>query len=205
MILESIVTTIDAHGDVNVAPMGPLIGRPEAMRSADGEDPRFVLRPFAGSRTWGNLMTTRFATIHVTDDAALFATTAIGKLPDPASLVTLHETGRHAILNRCHRWFAVHIDSIKETPPRYEMRCRVIDSGIKDPFFGFNRGKHALIEAAILATRTHLIAADEIRDQVERLRTLIEKTASDGDAETFADLVGEIESRLASAAVSGTD
>ncbi len=203
MILESIVTTLDPDGEVNLAPMGPWINRPDAMRSAAGGDPGFVLRPFEGSRTCTNLMATRRATVHVTDDAVLFADTAVGRLPEPASLVTLSKDGRYAILNRCHRWFSIRVESASQTPPRYELHCRLVDSGIKAPFFGFNRGKHAIIEAAILATRTHLIPPDEIRDQIERLRPLVEKTAGAEDADAFTRLVAEIESRIAAVAGSG--
>ncbi len=203
MILESIVTTLDPAGEVNLAPMGPWITHPDAMQSVSGGDPGFVLRPFEGSRTCANLIADGRATIHVTDDAALFADTAVGRLPEPASLVTRSNDGRFAILNRCHRWFSVRVESVRQTPPRYELPCRVVDSGIKAPFFGFNRGKHAIIEAAILATRTHLIPAAAIREQIERLRSPVEKTASPEDAEAFARLVAEIESRLTSIAVNG--
>ena len=36
-----------------------------------------------------------------------------------------------------------------------------------------------MIEAAILATRTHLLSADQIREELDRLRPLIEKTGGE--------------------------
>ncbi len=56
---------------------------------------------------------------------------------------------------------------------------------IKD-FFGWNRAKHAVLEAAILATRVHLLSESEIQEQLERLRIPIEKTAGPKEAEAFA-------------------
>ena len=204
MILESIVTTVGTDGQVNIAPMGPVLSRPDAMSSAAPIDPEFVLRPFEGSRTFQNLNETRRATIHVTDDAGLFALAAIGRLEDQDRLVQVYESGKWAILNDCHRWFTVEVSSISQTPPRYEMQCVVIESGIKAPFFGFNRAKHAVIEAAILATRTHLIPADEVTAEIDALRPLIEKTAGDAEREAFERLTSEIDYRLRQNAASGT-
>lgn len=205
MILESIVTTLDPAGEINLAPMGPWIGNPDALEtetSANGEDPGFVLRPFEGSRTLANLTATRRATIHVTDDVSLFARAATGRLDQTASLVRRTSDGGFAVLRRCHRWFCIEVERICETPPRFEMPCRVVDSGIGTPFFGFNRGKHAVIEAAILATRTHLLPAAEIRRQIEWLRPLVSKTAHPRDAAVFARLAEEIETRIASTVAS---
>jgi hypothetical protein len=196
VILESIVSTVGVDHQVNLAPMGPWLSNPVAMQSLDTADPGFVLRPFEGSRTFENLKRTLRATIHVTDDAALFARAAIGRVSDPSHLVRAAEDGPWAILKRCHRWFAVEITSVSETPPRYEMHCRVIDSAIEAPFFGFNRAKHAIIEAAILATRTHLIAADEVTRQLDALRPLVEKTAGPIERDAFEMLTDEIHNRI---------
>jgi hypothetical protein len=204
VILESIVTTIGKDGQVNVAPMGPVVTHPDAMQSSESEDPGFVLRPFEGSRTLRNLKSQRRATIHVTDDAGLFADAAVGRLGNPSAMVRISKHGQWAILKHCHRWFAVEIISVVETPPRYEMRCRVVDSAIQSPFFGFNRAKHAVIEAAILATRTHLISQEEIESQLKALRPLVEKTAGDRERQAFESLSTEIAERIHRNASTGT-
>lgn len=204
MILESIVTTIGEDGQVNLAPMGPVVTHLDAMQSSESEDPGFVLRPFEGSRTLRNLKSKLRATIHVTDDAGLFADAAVGRLRNPSAMVRISEYGQWAILKRCHRWFAVEIISVVESPPRYEMRCRVVDSAIESPFFGFNRAKHAVIEAAILATRTHLISQEEIESQLKALRPLVEKTAGDRERQAFERLSTEIAERINRNASTGT-
>ncbi|MCO8122790.1 DUF447 family protein [Stieleria sp. TO1_6] len=196
------MTTVDPQHRVNLAPMGPVLTNPIALSGPDGGDPGFVLRPFQGSRTFANLQATRRATVHVSDDVELFAAAAIGRLGDPADLVRLTADRNWAIMLRCHRWFCLQITAITQTPPRFEMQCRVVSSGIQDPFFGFNRGKHAVIEAAILATRTHLISSDEIQSQLQSLRPLIDKTAGESERRAFDALVDQINCRSQAAAPS---
>ena len=74
MILESIVTTIDQQGEINIAPMGPIVD--EAMT-------RLLLRPFETSTTFRNLKSSGRGILHVTDDVLLLAQAALGR-PDPA-------------------------------------------------------------------------------------------------------------------------
>jgi len=73
----------------------------------------------------------------------------------------------------------------------------VVESRIVRPFFGLNRAKHAVIEAAILATRTHLLPPTEIRDQIARLQPLVDKTAGRVETESFQFLCQYIDDRLA--------
>ena len=76
MILEGIVTTVNADGTLNISPMGPTIA--DDVQS-DGKIDQFVLRPFDTSTTFANLKRTRAGVLHVTDDVLLFARAAIGE------------------------------------------------------------------------------------------------------------------------------
>src|SRR6478752_5534400 len=71
MILEGIVTSLDAGGALNVAPMGPIVD--ESMS-------RLRLRPYQSSRTYRNLKATGCGVLHVVDDVLLIARAAIGRL-----------------------------------------------------------------------------------------------------------------------------
>jgi hypothetical protein len=42
--------------------------------------------------------------------------------------------------------------------------------------FGLSRAKHAVVEAAILATRLDMLGREEVRKQMQTLRVLVEKT-----------------------------
>jgi len=71
----------------------------------------------------------------------------------------------------------------------------VVHRGVNREFMGFNRAKHAVLEAAILATRTHLLPADQIRDEYARLQIIVEKTAGPREREAMALLTDYVRSR----------
>ena len=66
------------------------------------------------------------------------------------------------------------------------MSARIVHAGTLRDFFGFNRAKHAVVEAAILATRVHLLPREEIQAELSRLRIPVEKTAGPREREAFA-------------------
>ena len=149
MILEGVVTTLDEDGAVHVAPMGPEV--------ADGFE-RMLLRPFQTSRTFANLKRTGQGVLHVTDDVELIARAAIGQVVEipphrPAPMI------QGAILVEACRWYAFQADSIDDRATRAVIPCRVVAAGRLRDFFGFNRAKHAVVEAAVLATRLSLLRA----------------------------------------------
>ncbi len=195
MILEAIVTSIDLNGTVNLAPMGPVV----ADDFGDQKTPeRLVLKPFQSSLTYQNLMATGKAVVHVTDDVSLIARTAVGKLStsEIADLVKQWDHSDWWRLRSCHRWMAVQVEAVSEEQPRVEMTCRVVHSEIEKPFFGFNRAKFAVIEAAILATRTHLLSAGQIHEELERLQPLIDKTGGQTERTAFDFLRKTIDERI---------
>lgn len=201
MILESIVTTVDPSGQVNIAPMGPTVlskgdsTSPVFKKDVDG----FVLRPFKTSTTYANLIANPFATIHVTDDALLFARAAVSNLSkiDQARLVHQLEGTQWWPLGDCHRWFAVQVSKVHDDELRVSMDCRVVDSSEVRPYFGFNRAKHAVIEAAILATRTHLLPEESVLSEIDRLQPLVDKTGGPDEHEGFDLLKATIRERYA--------
>lgn len=152
-----------------------------------------------------------FATIatghhHLTDDVLLLAKAAVGRIEDANDRVRMLVPNddlpyQHAILDPCHRWFAVEIEHIEAMPPRYEMRCRVLDQGIDAPFIGFNRAKHAVIEAAILATRIGLIDEASLRSQLEQLRIPVEKTAGDDERAAWDLITSYVDRKLSQVSV----
>lgn len=163
-ILEGIVTTFNADGTINIAPMGPLVD--ESLEV-------LVLRPFRTSTTCENLLRTREGVLHITDNVELFASAAIG--------VETHAkfcTDRPLLLADACRWFAFKVESVDESSERVTMIARTTERGVLREFFGFNRAKHAVIEAAILATRVSLLAEPEIMADFARLRILVDKTGS---------------------------
>src|SRR5256886_4009678 len=62
----------------------------------------------------------------------------------------------------------------------------VVHRGFQREFLGFNRAKHAVLEAAILATRTQLLPPDQIRDEFARLQVIVDKTAGPQERDAMA-------------------
>lgn len=176
MILEGIVTTLSSDGVVNVAPMGPLVDA--AMR-------RLVLRPFQTSTTYQNLKQKGEGVLHVTDDVELLARAAIGRLETLPEMVSAEGVSVLRLADTC-RWYSFRVSQIDDRRERTIIDADVVASGRVRDFFGFNRAKHAVVEAAILATRKHLLGAAEIAADFARLRVLVNKTGGGQELRAFS-------------------
>lgn len=175
MILEGIVTTLNRAGEVNVAPMGPIV---------DESLTWLRLRPFQTSTTYRNLVEHPFGVFHVVDDVLLLAKAAIGQLDEqPETFPATKVSGR--VLSSACRWYEFEVESLDATHERTEIRARVVHVGRLRDFLGFNRAKHAVLEAAILATRLHLLPRDELDRQFAALRSPVEKTAGPQELAAF--------------------
>jgi hypothetical protein len=181
VIVETIVTTMDSSGTINFAPMG-----------VEWDDDLIVLKPFLETSTYRNVSATRVAVINLTDDAMLFAQGAISspQFPSVAANVV-----KGVVLEAACSWRELEVLTIDSTPPRSRIEARVVHRGLKREFIGFNRAKHAVLEAAILATRTHLLPAEQIRDEYARLQILVDKTAGPREREAMELLTQYVRSR----------
>ena len=180
MILEGIVTTVSPDGRVNVAPMGPrLLDDPYA------EPRRFVLRPFATAQTCANLLSHGEGVLHVTDDVLLLARAALGDVDPPPPLVPAARVRGWVLADAC-RWYEFRVTSCDQRGERVQLEAEVVHAGRGRDFFGFNRGMYAVVEAAILATRTAFLPRDEIRAEFRKLAVLVEKTGGPREREAFA-------------------
>ena len=182
MILEGLVTTAAADGRLHVAAMGPWIDHGER---ATGRLTRLVLKPFATSQTAVNLVRERCGVFHVCDDVLLLARVVAGRLDEPPPSRPATAANGRVLLDACQAWeFAV--DAIDDSRERFEITARVTAEHAGRPFLGFNRAAHAVVEAAILVTRVHLLGRDETQRRIEDLRVLVEKTGGPREEEAFA-------------------
>jgi hypothetical protein len=181
MILEGIVTTRNADGSVNIAPMGPK------LRLSDDGQPqfdRFLLRPFKTSVTFENIVRNRCGVLHVTDDVLLIAKAAVLDVFDPPPLIAAERVAGD-VLADCCRFFEFVVEDLDDSADRCSIEVRVVRERHVRDFFGLNRAKHAVVEAAILATRKHMIPLESLRTDFERLRPLIDKTGGPREHEAF--------------------
>ena len=175
MILEGLVTTINADGTVNIAPMGPTV---------DAQMRGLVLRPFPTSTTWANLSRTGVGVFHVTDDVELLAHAAIGRIETMPTLLPAGVIDGQILADAC-RWYAFRVKSVDESGQRVIVEAEIVGQGAHREFFGFNRAKHAVLEAAILATRVTLLPLDEIQAEFARLAALVYKTGGPQEHRAF--------------------
>jgi hypothetical protein len=176
MILEGLMTTTNEDGTPNVSPMGPRV---------EPSLETFVFRPFQTSTTYRNLKRTGVGVFHVTDDVEMLAHAAVGELRPLPPMQSCHEVAGFVLSGAC-RWFAVRVESLDDREERTTITCRTVASAELRPFVGLNRAKHAIVEAAILATRLHLLSPDDVARQIDALRPLVEKTAGDAERRAFA-------------------
>lgn len=209
-ILEGLVTTVsepedflplDASRDpallplINIAPMGPIVD--DAMTS-------LILRPFTSSATYRNLKATGEGVFHVTDDALLIARGAIGKVTarwnsSDASPTTVSAAVTHAqhirgvVLADACRYYEFEVVTLDDSQERTRIEAKVVHTQTQRDFLGFNRAKHAILEAAILATRLHLTGCAPVLAEYEKLQPAIDKTGGEAEHQAMKELRAFVE------------
>lgn len=189
MILEGVMATLDPSGQAHIAAMGAEIADPPPAVIQ-----RLVLRPYPSSRTFANLRRHGRGVFHITDDVELLARSAVGQA-DGQPVVPAGCWPEPLLLPDVCRWYALEVRRIETPGPRSRIEAAVVASGRNRDFLGFNRGKHAVIEAAILASRVHLLPAAEIQAELARLASLVEKTGGAAECRAFAFLRDYLEKR----------
>ena len=184
MIIETIVTTVAPGGAVNCAPMG-------VEWDPDEDSDTIVLKPFLETATYRNVIATRAAVVNLIDDVRVFARAAISNpeyATEPATSI------RGVVLADACSWREVSVRAIDSTPPRSRIETAVVHHGTRREFIGFNRARHAVLEAAIYATRVRMLPRDFLLAEVERLQVIVDKTAGPREREAMALLAAYIQS-----------
>src|ERR671930_781075 len=155
-IVETVTTTINPDGTVNCAAMGVEWG-----------DEIIVIKPYRATRTLRNLQATGAAVVNLTDDILLFAQAALGD-PQPPTRRAAAIDG--AILADACSWREVTVEAIDTSGPRARVTTRIVARGAGREFLGFNRARHAVLEASITASRARWLPSAEIRAELDRLQ-----------------------------------
>jgi uncharacterized protein len=188
VIIETIVTTRAADGAVNCAPMGV---------EWDGTSDAIVLKPFLETATFRNLAATGAAVVNLTDDIRVFAQAAIANAEYPTVPAAAVDG---VVLADCCSWREVKVRAIDRTPPRSRVDTVVVHRGTRREFIGFNRACHAVLEAAIYATRLHLLPRAFVESEIARLQVIVDKTAGPRELEAMALVAGFIRAAAPAAA-----
>ena len=186
LIVEGLVTSLNADDSVNLSPMGPRTDRAVT---------RLVLRPFQTSQTYHNLKRHGEGVFHITDDVELIAQAAIGRLDQLPQLFAAQSIRGFIVADAC-RWFAFRVRELDDRTERTTIVGDVVERGTLRDFLGFNRAKHAVLEGAILATRIGILPAEQIRVEMQRLAIPVEKTAGEQERRAFTLLRDYIDAQL---------
>lgn len=171
MIREVIVTTVNERGEPHLAPLGLI----EA-------EAQWIIAPFRPSTTLDNLERVPFAMANYTDDPLVFAGLVTGRRtydlvaaqgPVPRLLGAL----AHARLG---------VVRVEDDPRRPRFFCEILEREQHAPFEGFNRARNAILEAAILMTRLHMLPREKIEREIAYLSIAIEKTAGPREQEAWS-------------------
>lgn len=172
MIIEGLLTSTDVNGSAHIAPMGPVV---------DDELSSWTLRPFQTSNTFRCLRNNHNCIFHVVDDVLLLVQLIVGE--DVQLQFSQNEYG-WVLDSACH-WYALNIHEWDVSEQRSEAKATVVHSETIRPVWGWNRAKHAVIEATILATRLHLLTREYVEGEFERLKSAVDKTAGDRELQAW--------------------
>jgi hypothetical protein len=179
MIRECIVTTLNEEGSVHIAPLGLI-----------AEEGGFIIAPFRPSATLDNLRSHPYAVANFTDDVLVFAGCLTGRRDWPTRPST-HVPG--VVLEGALSHAELAVDHVEEDEQRPRFHCRVVHEASHAAFKGFNRAQAAVIEAAILASRVHMLPREKIERELGYLQIAVEKTAGPREHEAWRLLVEKIE------------
>ncbi|MBL8565606.1 MAG: DUF447 family protein [Hyphomicrobiaceae bacterium] len=178
-IAETIVTTVDATGNVHIAPLG-LIQRGD----------RWIVAPFRPSRTLDNLLASGLAVANHIDDVRVFAGCVTGRRDWP---LVARDDGRRAALREALSTWDMTVEEREDDPQRPRFICRVDGVHNERPWRGFNRAQAAVIEAAVLVTRLHMLPPEKLDSEIAYLRISIDKTAGEHELEAWGWLMERVE------------
>jgi hypothetical protein len=170
VIFETIVTT-RGQGRTQIAPMG--------IRE---QDARIVIAPFRPSATLDCLLRARCAVVNFTDDVRVFAGCLTGRYAWPTlpaqqvACERLADALAHAELE---------LERVEDDRLRPRLFFREVVRITHAPFRGFNRAQAAVIEAAILVSRLHMLPREKVDAEMEYLAIAVSKTAGPREVEAW--------------------
>jgi hypothetical protein len=180
VILETILTTLDAEGSPNAAPMG-----------VEWSEREIVVKPYRETTTFRNLQATGEAVVNLVDDVLMYVHTALWSRSYPSSPA---RAVRGVVLDAACSWREIVVREAETAAPRARFVCDVVRSEVRREFLGYSRARSAVIEATILATRTRIRPIQEILAEYRRLQVIVGKTAGPEEREAMTLLSDFVES-----------
>ena len=171
LILETVVTTLSPEGALHLVPFGLI---------QEGED--FVLAPFRPSPTIQNLESNPVFAASAPSDVRVIAGIVTGRRDWP---VVACDTIPGRRLADCFAHAEFEVIGVEEHETRPRFRARMLHAVSHTPFIGYNRAQAAVLEAAILSTRLHMLEPDKILTEMAYHAIAISKTAGPAEREAW--------------------
>ncbi len=179
MIQEIIVTTQNEDGSTHVAPMG--------IREENG---LIVIAPFKPSTTLENIQRNKSAVVNRIDDVRIFAGCLTGHKDWP--LVPAEKiNGQRLKAALSHLELDLELYEDNELRPR--LYLKPVIEVTHASFKGFNRAQSAVLEAAILVSRLHILPEEKVNQEIEYLTMAIDRTAGENEKIAWQWLMDKID------------
>lgn len=178
MIQEVIVSTQNASGATHHAPMG-----------IQHQQQAIIIAPFRPSNTLDNIIESESAIINYCDDVRIFVGCLNGKQHWKLNKAAKID-GHYLTAALAHE--ELRLSKIEDDVTRPKLFCRVVHSVNHAPFKGFNRAQHAVLEAAILVSRLHLLPLAKIEAELDYLKIGLEKTGGENEHQAWTWLMERI-------------
>lgn len=172
VIYECVVSTVNAEGQPNVAPLG-------VRYSPEGQ---VVLMPFKPSATLNNILATRHAALNVVTDTRVFAGCVTGRKTWPMLPMARAPGLRLAC---AQRHLELQLEVVLDDPQRPVLRLTTLSDETHSPFNGLNRAQAAVVEGAVLVSRLHMLPPEKVDSEMAYLQIAIDKTASAAEHEAW--------------------
>lgn len=179
MIYETVITTVNADGSAHIAPFG-IRQRGDLI----------IIAPFRPSTSLDNLLRTKRAVVNLTDDVRIFAGALTGRRDWP---VRRAEKIDGFVLEAALAHRELMLVDINEDAVRPELSFKVVQEITHRPFRGFNRAQAAVLEAAVLVSRLHMLPPEKVAAEIAYLTIAVEKTAGEWEMQAWNWLIERIE------------
>jgi hypothetical protein len=141
-----------------------------------------ILMPFKPSTTLANIVADAHAVLNIVTDTRVFAGSVTGRRTwqlQPAERIA--GVRLECALNHVELALA----ELRDDPQRPVLRMARVFEASHAPYIGFNRAQAAVIEAAVLVSRLHMLPAAKVDAEMNYLQIAIDKTAGPEEHEAW--------------------
>jgi hypothetical protein len=154
------------------------------------ENSLIQIAPFKPSATLENIQRNKSAVVNRIDDVRIFAGCLTGRKDWP---LVPAEKIKGQRLEAALSHVELELESFEDDELRPRFYLKPVLEKTHSPFKGFNRAQSAVLEAAILVSRLHMLSEEKINQELKYLTIAIDKTAGENEKLAWQWLMEKIE------------